>query len=60
MNERKQDDARQRIDPDDPAQLHYWLTSLAVTEAQLKAAVQAVGAEPGKVREYLAKTVARP
>jgi len=42
MNERKQDDAPQRIDPDDHAQLQYWLTSLAVMEAQLKAAVQAV------------------
>jgi hypothetical protein len=60
MKERKQDDPHQSIDPDDPAQLHYWLTSLAVTEAQLKAAVQAVGGEPGKVREYLGKTVARP
>ena len=36
MNERKADDPRQRIDPDDPAQLHFWLTSLAVTEAQLR------------------------
>ena len=60
MNERKHDSPGERINPDDPAQLHYWLTSLAVTEAQLKAALQAVGSEPGKVREYLAKTVARP
>jgi len=60
MNERKQADPGQQINPDDPTQLHYWLTSLAVTEAQLKAAVQAVGSEPGKVREYLGKTVARP
>ena len=60
MNERKADKPRSRINPDDPAQLHYWLTSLAVTEAQLKAAVQAVGSDPVKVREYLGKMVARP
>ena len=60
MNERNQDDRSQQIDLNDPAQLHHWITSLAVTEAQLKAAIQSVGNEVGKVRDYLGKTVARP
>ena len=60
MNERNQDDRSQQIDLNDPPQLHHWITSLAVTEAQLKAAIQSVGNEAGKVRDYLGKTVARP
>ena len=60
MNERNQDDRSQKIDLNDPAQLHYWTTSLAVTEAQLRAAIKSVGNEASKVRNYLGKTVARP
>ena len=49
-----------RIDLNDAGQVRYWTTNLAVTDAQLRAAVEAVGSEPQKIRDYLARTIARP
>jgi hypothetical protein len=34
-------------------QVRYWCDSLSCTEAELRAAVQAVGHLPGKVRDFL-------
>ncbi len=42
-----------RINPRDPAELQYWCKELGCTEAQLKAAVAAVGEHLAAVREHL-------
>jgi Protein of unknown function (DUF3606). len=44
-----------RIDINDPAEVRNWCKSLSCTEAQLKAAVKAVGTSGAAVRKYLKK-----
>ena len=44
---------KQRIDIDDPAEVANWCETLRCTEAQLRAAVQAVGTSAAKVQRRL-------
>ncbi|MGX5834010.1 DUF3606 domain-containing protein [Aeromonas piscicola] len=44
-----------RIDINDPAEVRNWTKALGCTEAQLKAAVKAVGTYGKDVRAHLAK-----
>lgn len=45
---------RVAVDVDDPAELEYWVTELGVTADEIRAAVEAVGAQAAAVRHYLA------
>ena len=58
QSQRQRSQDRQRIDVNDAQALRYWSKTFAVTEAQLKSG--SVGSEAAKVRDYLAKMVARP
>ena len=51
---------RTQVTIDNPDTLRYWTEALGATEAQLKAAIAAVGTDPASVRDYVCKTVARP
>ncbi len=44
-----------RIDIHDPAEVRNWCRSFSCTEAQLRAAVLAVGTSGAAVRKYLGK-----
>lgn len=44
---------KRRIDINDPAEVANWCEALGCTEAQLRAAVQAVGTSAAKVRRWL-------
>ena len=46
---------RLKIDVRDAWELRWWCTQLGCTEAQLKAAIAAIGAIAGNVRKYLAR-----
>ena len=46
---------RSRISLDEDYELRYWTTTLGVSKEALKSAVNAVGNESYKVRQYLAK-----
>jgi len=46
---------RNRIDLRNPEDVRIWTMSLGVSEAQLRAAIAAAGAQADKVREYLAR-----
>jgi hypothetical protein len=43
---------RQRIDVNDPNELHTWAKSIGVTPDELKSAVKQVGPVADRVREY--------
>jgi AraC-like DNA-binding protein len=43
----------------DPWELRWWCTKFGCTEAQLKAAIDAMGAIAGNVRKYLTREQAR-
>lgn len=45
--------ASDRIDLGEPAAIESWMAHLAIGEAELREAVDAVGICPGRVREYL-------
>ena len=44
-----------RIDPADSSAVRYWAEQFGVTEQEIREAVQAAGADVGKVRERLAR-----
>jgi hypothetical protein len=46
---------RSRINVNEPHEVRYWTQTLGVTEAQLRSAVAAAGAEVKDVRVYLGK-----
>jgi hypothetical protein len=46
---------RSRINVNESHELRYWTKELGVTEAQLRAAVQAVGVSVTEVRAHLGK-----
>ncbi|AYD65865.1 DUF3606 domain-containing protein [Achromobacter sp. LC458] len=46
---------RSRINVNEAHELRYWTQALGVTEAQLREAVQAVGASAAAVRKHLGK-----
>jgi len=46
---------RSRINVNEAHELRYWTQALGVTEAQLREAVQAVGASATAVRKHLGK-----
>ena len=43
---------RSRINLNEEHEVRYWTKALGATEAELRAAVEAVGPTPDKVREY--------
>ncbi|ADP20013.1 MULTISPECIES: DUF3606 domain-containing protein [Achromobacter] len=47
---------RSRVNVNEAHEVQYWTRELGVSEAQLKAAVQAVGVSADAIRQYLAKT----
>jgi hypothetical protein len=51
---------RTKVELGNAGDIAYWTRTLAATEAQLKAAIGAVGRDPAKVREQVCKMVARP
>lgn len=59
LNERGPQD-RSRINVNEEWELRYWSKSLGATPEQLRAAVDQVGPMVDKVREHIAKNVARP
>lgn len=44
---------RDRIDINDPDEIRNWTQSLGVSKEELQKAVEAVGSQASKVREYL-------
>jgi hypothetical protein len=50
---------RLKINVSDPWELRWWCTKFGCTEAQLKAAIDAMGAIAGNVRKYLTREQAR-
>jgi hypothetical protein len=50
---------RLKIDVRDPWELRWWCRKLGCSEAQLKAAIDAMGAIAGNVRKYLAREQAQ-
>lgn len=50
---------RLKIDVRDAWELRWWCRQFGCTEAQLKAAIDAIGAIAGNVRKYLAREHAR-
>ena len=51
---------RLKIDVRDAWELRWWCRQFGCTEAQLKAAIDMIGAIAGNVRKYLAREQARP
>ncbi len=49
-----------RVNPLDPVELRYWCRELGCTEAQLLAAIGAVGEHVSAIRAHLAAGAARP
>lgn len=49
-----------RVNPLDPVELRYWCRELGCTEAQLLAAIGAVGEHVSAIRAHLAAGGARP
>jgi len=47
---------RARVNVNEAHEVQYWTRELGVSEAQLKAAVQAVGVSAEAIRQHLAKT----
>lgn len=47
---------RARVNVNETHEVQYWTRELGVSEAQLKAAVQAVGVSAEAIRQHLAKT----
>lgn len=47
---------RARVNVNEAHEVQYWTRELGVSEAQLKAAVQAVGVSTEAIRQHLAKT----
>ena len=47
---------RTQVTIDRPDDLRYWTKTRGATETQLKFAMEAVGTEPAKVRDYVCKT----
>jgi hypothetical protein len=50
---------RLKIDVRDPWELRWWCGQFGCSEAQLKAAIDAMGAIAGNVRKYLAREQAQ-
>jgi hypothetical protein len=52
LSKKRPQDAN-RVNVNEPWELKYWCDHFGCTEAQLRAAVKAVGTSVSKVREYL-------